>query len=60
MHATLNIEMDNAAFLDDQSELARILRELADKIEDHVVVVGDSFVARDVNGNRVGSLEIKS
>jgi len=40
------------------SELARILRELADKVEDGVSK-GDEFRAVDINGNKVGDLIIK-
>lgn len=57
MEATLTIRMDNAAFDDDLGELARILHELADKVEGGVHV-GDSFKARDLNGNTVGELTI--
>jgi hypothetical protein len=45
------INSSNAAFTDDpHSELARILRELADKIERG----DDGGKLRDVNGNSVG------
>jgi hypothetical protein len=57
VEAGLRIKMDNAAFEDDPGELARILRDLADKVENGVTD-GDQFVARDINGNKVGSLEI--
>lgn len=51
MHATLKIEMDNAAFTDSPGiELARILRELAEAVENGA----DYKVLRDGNGNRVG------
>ncbi len=57
MHAELKINMDNAAFEDDPGELARILRALADKAENGVSD-GDEFVARDINGNKVGTLTV--
>lgn len=58
MKAELTINMDNAAF-ENPSELARILRELADKIESNEgVSSGDKLVARDINGNTVGTLTI--
>lgn len=61
MQATLTIQMDNAAFEENSVELARILQDIAAKIEQRGgVVAGDSFVAMDLNGNRVGKLEVKA
>lgn len=57
MEATLIINMGNAAFEDNPEELAQILRTLADMVSNGVSP-GDSFQARDVNGNKVGSLTI--
>ena len=63
MKATLKIDMDNAAFVENPGyELARILRDLADRVE-----CADSFEneydstmsARDFNGNRVGELKVR-
>ena len=51
----IEIKTDNAAFdePDTDTEVARILRELADKIES----VGlDDMSLRDFNGNTVGSV----
>jgi hypothetical protein len=68
--ATLNIEinLDNAAF-EDSSEVARILRNLADRVEIQVydglggqrVVhsLGKGVLLRDSNGNRVGSAQVE-
>lgn len=56
---TVNIETGNAAFHDEEGEpsgheAARILRELADRLE-----AGDtSGKVRDINGNTVGSFEL--
>lgn len=53
----IQFKTDNAAFEDSPaSEVARILREVADKIED-----GASFEGRvrDCNGNTIGSFELK-
>jgi hypothetical protein len=51
--------MDNAAFEENSVELARILQDVAAKIEQQGgVVAGDSFVAMDLNGNRVGKLDV--
>jgi hypothetical protein len=53
----IEIATDNAAFDDDEgnAEIARILRELADRIE-RGDAVGDwwELPLRDVNGNRIG------
>jgi hypothetical protein len=60
MQAVLTVAMDNAAFTEyTAGELARILRALADTVErDSTLGVGDSFGARDGNGNKVGALEV--
>ena len=52
MNFTLNIDCDNAAFEEDASaEVARILRTLADKLDN-----GQSYFPNvfDLNGNTVG------
>lgn len=55
MKANLMIQMDNAAFEDNEiSELARILRTLADKLEAN----NYDPPAIDSNGNKVGRLFI--
>ena len=50
---TFTLKTDNAAFEDDLawSEIARLLRETADRVEQQKC---DSGVLRDSNGNRVG------
>lgn len=48
----LNIELENAAFEDDSSELSRILKELADKLDQGSTEPGS---VRDINGNKVGT-----
>lgn len=55
---TITIALDNAAFNDEGRhepgpELARILRRLADDLEDD----NDPAVLLDVNGNAVGRVE---
>jgi hypothetical protein len=52
----LTIETDNAAFEDD-GELARILRRLADKV-DAVPAGWDHGNVMDTNGNNVGEWEM--
>ena len=53
---TITIEnLGNAAFEEDKNaEIARILRDLADKIENDNIPVK----LRDINGNTVGEVEI--
>ena len=51
---TLNIDCENLAFEDDVApELARLLREIADRIESGSMAGN----IRDINGNRVGSFK---
>ena len=51
---TLNIDCENLAFEDDAApELARLLREIADRIESGSMAGN----IRDINGNRVGSFK---
>ena len=52
----LEIETGNAAFDDaPASEIARILRHLADRLENEGAPRrGNAFTLRDYNGNRVG------
>ena len=53
----IEISTENAAFgdhwQDRQSEVARILRALADQMEQ--VEMPDVALLRDINGNRIGS-----
>lgn len=52
----IEINTDNAAFdgSDERTEIARILKTLADKIEQH----HNPEVIMDVNGNRCGSIKV--
>ena len=52
---TVSVDTGNAAFDDGEegAELARILRDLADRIESRACVSG-SFRLFDINGNPVG------
>ena len=54
MNAKIQITMNNAAFDEPATELARILRELADDVEQGQGAKN----LRDINGNKVGSFEI--
>lgn len=53
---TITLTTDHAAFEDNSSiEVARILRDLAERIERNGMESGDEFVLRDYNGNKVGT-----
>ncbi len=55
MKATITVQMDNEAFTDyPASELARILRDLSEKVEAGIMVCA----VMDGNGNRVGQFEV--
>ncbi len=59
MKATITIEMDNAAFEDTNGiDLARILKRLANQIDDYSLTSADNLTLRDSNGNRVGSFTV--
>jgi hypothetical protein len=62
MDVTIRINCDNAAFIDDftpTTELARILRELADKVDGNKWFDdGYSMSIMDINGNSVGHLSV--
>ena len=49
----ITIKTDNAAFSDGRTELARILRDLADRFEN-----SRALIVRDVNGNTCGSVTL--
>jgi len=52
---TIKIDTNNAAFADGgQNEIARILRELADKVEERGTPGGTKAAIMDINGNKVG------
>jgi hypothetical protein len=54
MTFSLKIDCDNDAFETEQKheELVRILREIADRLEEYGGLIGT--VVRDCNGNKVG------
>lgn len=60
MTLTLTIEMDNAAFdgANAGAEAARILRRLANKIEDWPGANKFTMGLLDANGNKVGKVEV--
>lgn len=43
-----------------EMEMARILRELADKLEAGALPYGDESRIRDINGNTVGVIDIRN
>ncbi len=57
MKAIIEVNLDNEAFKSNPGELARVLRELSEKIEDGVTT-GDNFSVHDVNGKSVGTLKV--
>ena len=58
MRCTIRINCDNAAFAEDPTmEVARILRELADRLTH--ASPDDDYPLHDLNGNRVGSAEFR-
>jgi hypothetical protein len=60
MHTIIRIDMDNAAFEQPTYEVARILRNLADRVEKHSrFVPRQGLTLRDVNGNVVGYCRVK-
>ncbi len=63
MKATIEIEMDNAAFgygSETAFELSQVLNRLADNCERYMISeVGHSTTATDTNGNYVAKLEIE-
>ena len=55
-YITMTIETDNAAFDDNfEAETARILRQLADRVE--YGSRGEHINIKDINGNSVGSFD---
>lgn len=59
MGLKIEFETDNAAFDDaPEIEAARILRDLADKLESHGHYL--SMNVRDVNGNTIGRIEFEA
>lgn len=50
----MQVDMSNAAF-EDNNELSRILREVADKVENLRAM---PFLLRDANGNEVGTADV--
>lgn len=60
MKATITVKMDNAAFEDNGNgnELARILEKAAAWAGSAILSAGDSKNLFDINGNKVGTLEV--
>lgn len=57
MTLKIEFETDNAAFdTDKAAETARILHEIADQISDG----WDACSIRDINGNRIGAMEVSA
>lgn len=57
MKLKIEIRMENAAFADENGiEVARILRKLADDVDNNTIEFGSFVYAYDSNGNKVGQL----
>ena len=56
MKAQIEINLDNAAFQEGEQELVRVIRNLAQDIEDYPTA--DFIGVIDMNGNSVGHFEI--
>jgi hypothetical protein len=54
MKFTLTIDMDNAAFDTPVAEVARILRDLAKRLDNGETETLTDATLRDINGNAVG------
>jgi hypothetical protein len=54
LYIVIEINMDNAAFIDNPDEVRQILRHATKRIERGA----ESFNLYDLNGNRVGQVEI--
>jgi len=48
----IRINTDNAAFRNKESEIKRILNKVKDNLD--IIIDGEIFNLRDINGNRVG------
>ena len=59
MKVLIEVDTDNAAFADDDSELARVLSDACEQVVDGRVEDGDSVPLFDVNGNRVGWVTLR-
>lgn len=58
MKFTMKVLMNNAALNEDENELPRILRKLADDLERYYAAPGIGFYLLDINGNHVGDAKI--
>jgi len=59
MTLTIKINCDNAAFDDNEAgEIARILRDLANRIDGYGAVGGMDRILHDINGNRCGTAKM--
>ena len=60
MKFKVSIRVDNAAFFNgaEGCEVARILREVADKFDGEALSAGQEVSVRDVNGNKVGEVKV--
>ena len=64
MNCRINVDLGNAAFVDDPKELGRIIREAAQKVDDAFTANEAPTVMfstlRDINGNKVGNVVVET
>jgi hypothetical protein len=60
MILTLTIALDNDAFVENNgTEVALILRRLAKRIDGEELTAGETLTLMDLNGNKVGKVEVE-
>jgi hypothetical protein len=61
MKTIIKVNMDNAAFTDEEgTELARILRKLADNIDGGGLDELSNKLLKDINGNTCGTFKVSN
>ena len=56
----ITIKTENAAFTDNPGEVVRILRRLSNRFGERAKLIDlDGYILVDLNGNRVGTVEVK-
>lgn len=59
MRLTVMMGLDHIEPEDRNIEASRVLRDLADKVRTkHDLEAGDTFILRDINGNRIGVADV--
>lgn len=60
MRVNIMFGLNHVAHDEAHIETARLIRSVADKLAEteHALMPGDVFILRDINGNRVGVMDI--